>query len=101
MGDFNATVGKSNDVDDVIGILGESTCNSNVYLWIVLLQRYNVMNSNGRTLFSDHQQKKCKNLKWRKYLISDKAIIESLSNAFMDRTDIGSSAHYLVWFELG
>ena len=27
LGDFNARVGKSTDVDDVIGIFGEDTCN--------------------------------------------------------------------------
>ena len=35
------------------------------------------------------------------YIITDKALMKESSNVFVDRTDIGSSDHYLVWFELG
>ena len=34
---INARVGKSNDVDDVIGMFGEASCNSNGNLLIELL----------------------------------------------------------------
>ena len=35
------------------------------------------------------------------YIITDKALTSALSNVFVDKTDIRSSDHYLVWFELG
>ena len=36
------------------------------------------------------------------YNITDKALMKALSNVLVeDRTDVGSSDHYLVWFELG
>ena len=54
-GDFNARVGKSADVDDVIGMFGENTCNSSGNLLIELLQNCNLMACNGRTLLSDPQ----------------------------------------------
>ena len=53
LGDFNARVGKSDDVDDVIGMFGETTCNSNGNLLITLLPNCNLMICNGRTLLSD------------------------------------------------
>ena len=53
LGDFNAWVGKSEDVDDVIGLFGENTCNSNGNLLIELPQTCNLMVCNGRTLLSD------------------------------------------------
>ena len=39
-GDFNARVDKSEDVDDVIGMLGENTCDSNGNLLLELLQNF-------------------------------------------------------------
>ena len=55
MGNFNARVGKSEDVHDVIVKFGENSCNSNDNSLIELLQNYNLMVCNGRTLLSDRQ----------------------------------------------
>ena len=35
------------------------------------------------------------------YLITNKFLMNSSNDVFVDKTDIGSSDHYLVWFELG
>ena len=35
------------------------------------------------------------------YIITDKALMKTSRNVFVDRTDVRSSDHYLVWFELG
>ena len=43
LGDFNARVSKSNDVDDVIGMFGEAYYNNNGNLLIELLQNCNLM----------------------------------------------------------
>ena len=105
LGDFNARVGKSNDVDDVIGIFGEASCNSNGNLLIELLQNCNLMICNGRTMLNDPQWTQVQSRLGHKsiidYIITDKALMKESSNVFVDRTDIGSSDHYLVWFELG
>ena len=105
LGDFNARVGKSNDVDDVIGMFGEASCNSNGNLLIELLQNCNLMICNGRTMLNDPQWTRVQNRLGHKsiidYIITDKALMKESSDLFVDKTDIGSSDHYLVWFELG
>ena len=52
LGDFNASVGKSEEVDDVIGIWGENTCNTNGNLLIELHQNCYLRVWNGRTVLS-------------------------------------------------
>ena len=105
LGDFNARVGKSNDVDDVIGMFGEASCNSNGKLLIELLQNCNLVICNGRTMLKDPQWTRVQNRLGHKsiidYIITDRALMKESSNVFVDSTDIGSSDHYLVWFELG
>ena len=50
LGDFNARVGKNNDVDGVIGMFGETASNSNGNLLIELLHGCDLIVYNGRTL---------------------------------------------------
>ena len=60
---------------------------------------------NGRTVLSDPQWTRDQNRLNHKsivgYIITDKALTRASSNIFAGKTDIGSSCHYLVWFELG
>ena len=35
------------------------------------------------------------------YIITDAQLLEVSGNVHVDRTDIGSSDHFLVWMELG
>ena len=55
LGDFNAMVGKSKHVDNVIGIFGEASCNSNGKLLIELLHNCNSLICNWRTMLNDPQ----------------------------------------------
>ena len=55
LGYFNARVGKSDDVDNIIGVFGEYTCNSNGTSLIELLQNNHLIVFNGRALVSDPQ----------------------------------------------
>ena len=48
LGNINARVGKSNDLDDVKGMFREHSCNSNGNLLIELLHNCDLMVSNGR-----------------------------------------------------
>ena len=104
LGDFNARVGKSNEVDDIIGMFGEASCNSNGNLLIELLHNCDLMICNGRTMLNDPQWTRVQNRLGHKsiidHIITDKALMKKSSNVFVDTTDIGSSDHFLVWFEL-
>ena len=102
---FNARVGKSDDVDNVIGMSGETTCNSYGNLLIQLLQNWYLMICNGRTWLSDPQWTQVQNCFYHKsiidHIIIDKGLMKELRDTFVDKTNKGSSDHYLVWFELG
>ena len=53
LGDFNATVGKAADDDDVIGKFGEDTCNTSANKLISLLHEVELVTCNGRQLVSE------------------------------------------------
>ena len=50
LGDFNARVGKSSEVDDVIGMFGEETCNASGHKLISFLNEVKLVVCNGRKL---------------------------------------------------
>ena len=53
LGDFNARVGRSTDVDDVIGMFGEETCNASGNRLISFLNEVELVICNGRKLVSE------------------------------------------------
>ena len=53
LGDFNARVGRSVDVDDVIGMFGEETCNASGNRLISLLNEVELVICNGRQLVAE------------------------------------------------
>ena len=53
LGDFNASVGKVADDDDVIGKFGEDTCNTSGNKPISLLHEVELVACNGRQLVSE------------------------------------------------
>ena len=59
---------------------------------------------NGRTVLSDPQWTRVQERLGQKsiidYFINDQALMKKSSSVFVDKTDIGSSDHYLAWFEL-
>ena len=59
---------------------------------------------NGRTLLCDPQLTQAQGHLGHKsiigYIIADTALIKASNDGFVDRTELGSSDHYLVWFEL-
>ena len=50
LGDFNARVGKSSQVDDVIGMFGEDTCNASDNKLISFLNEVELVVCDGRKL---------------------------------------------------
>ena len=53
LGDFNAKVGKSVDVNDVIGMFGEETCNASENRLITFLNEVELVICNGRQLVTE------------------------------------------------
>ena len=52
LGDFNAWVGKSVQIDDVIGMFGENMCNASGNRLLSFLNEVALMICNGRKLVS-------------------------------------------------
>ena len=50
LGDFNARVGKSSQVDEVIGMFGEETCNASGHKLIFFMNEVELVVCNGRKL---------------------------------------------------
>ena len=50
LGDFNARVGRSSEVDDVIGMFGEETCNASGNKLISFLNEVDLVVCNSRNL---------------------------------------------------
>ena len=94
LGDFNAKVGKSNNLDDVICMFGEASCNSNGKLLIEPIQNCNLVICNGRTMLEDPQWTRVQNRLGHKsiidYIITDRALMKESRNVFVDSTDICS-----------
>ena len=53
LGDFNARVGRSADVDDVIGLFGEDTCNASGNRLVSFLNKVELVACNGRKLVTE------------------------------------------------
>ena len=53
LGDFNARVGKSSQVDDVIGMFGEDTCNASGNKLISFLNEVELFVCNSRKLVGE------------------------------------------------
>ena len=69
------------------------------------LNEVELMICNGRKLVSEPEWTRVRpSLKQKSiidYIITDAQLLEVSGNVHVDRTDIGSSDHFLVWMELG
>ena len=104
LGDFNARVGKSTDVDDVIGIFGEDTCNRSGNKLISFLNELElVILCNGRRCVSEPEWTRVRPSLDQKsvidYNITDAQLLRESGDVCIDSTDIGMSDYFLVWLE--
>ena len=53
LGDFNATVGRSVQIDDVIGMFGKDTCNTSGNKLLSFLNEVKMLICNGKELVSE------------------------------------------------
>ena len=58
LGDFNARVGRFVQIDDVIGMFGEDTCNPSGNRLLYFLNEVELMICNGRKLVSEPERKR-------------------------------------------
>ena len=105
LGDFNARVGRSAQLDEVVGMFGENTCNASGNRLLSFLNEVELMICNGRKLVTEPEWTRIRpSLKQKSiidYIITDAQLLEVSGNVHVDGTDIGSSDHLLVWMELG
>ena len=105
LGDFNAIVGRSVEVDDVIGMLGDDACNASGNRLISFLNEVELVVCNGRKLVVEPEWTRVRaSLKEKStidYIITDPQLMAVSGNVHVDNTDIGCSDHFLVWMELG
>lgn len=105
LGDFNARVGKAADMDDVIGMFGEETCNASGNRLLSFLNEVELVICNGRQLVSEPEWTRVRpSLKQKSvidYVITDSQLMKESGAVQVDSMDVGSSDHFLVWLELG
>ena len=107
LGDFNARVRRSVQIDDVIGMFGEDMRNASGNRLLSFFNEVELMICNGRKLVSEPEWTRVRpSLKQKSiidydYIITDAQLLEVSGNVHVDGTDIGFSDHFLVWMELG
>ena len=105
LGDFNARVGRSVELDDVIGMFGEDTCNASGNRLVSFLNEVEMVVCNGRKFMLEPEWTRVRpSLKQKSiidYIITDPQLMAVSGNVHVDNTDIGCSDHFLVWMELG
>ena len=97
LGDFNARVGRSTDVDDVIGMFGEETCNASGNKFISFLNEVELVLEPEWTRVRPSLDRKSV----IDFIVTDVQLMRESGEVNVDSTDIGVSDHFLVWLELG
>ena len=101
-GDFNARVGRSAQIDDVVGMFGENMCNASGNRLLSFFNEVEqlLMICNGRRLVFEPEWTRIRpSLKQKSimdYNITDAQLLQVSGNVHVDGTDIGSSDHFLV-----
>ena len=105
LGDFNARVGKAAEIDNVIGMFGENTCNASGNRLISFLNEVELVACNGRTFVAEPEWTRVRpSLKQKSvidYIITDTEVLAESGELCVVNADIGCSDHFLVWMELG
>ena len=105
LGDFNARVGRSTNVDDVIWMFGEETCNATGNKLISFLNEVELVICNSRQLVLEPEWARVRPSLGQKsvidFIVMDVQLMRESGEVNVDSTDIGVSDHFLVWLELG
>ena len=104
LGDFNARIGRSVQIDYVIGMVGEDMRNASGNRLLFFFNVVELMICNGSKLVSEPESTRVRPCLKQKsiidFIITDAQLLEVSGNVHVDGTDIGSSDHFLVWMEL-
>ena len=88
LGDFNARVGRSVQIDDVIGMFGKDTCNASGNRLLSFLNEVELMICNGRKTVSEPEWTRVRpSLKLKSkidYIITDALLMEVSGNVHVD-----------------
>ena len=99
LGDFNARVGRSVELDDVIGMFGEDRCNASGNRLVSFLNEVELVVCNGRKFMLEPEWTRVRaSLKQKSiidYIITDHQLMAVSGNVHVDNTDIGCSDHFL------
>ena len=102
LGDFNARVGTASEIDVVIGMFGEETSNNNDKKSVSFLTEVDLVSCNGRTFVTEPEWTRIRpGLKQKSiidYIITDMQMLKKSGKLCVDRTDIGISDHFLLWW---
>ena len=101
LGNFNARVGRSSEVDDVIGMFGEETCNASGNKLISFLNEVELVVCKGRELVIEPEWTRVRSSLKQKSIIDYIITDRDSGDVLVDSSDIGCSGHFLVWMELG
>ena len=105
LGDFNARVGRSTDVDDVVGMFGEETCNASGNKLVSFLNEVELVICNDRQLVLEPEWTRVSPSLDQKsvidFIVTDVELMRESGEVNVNSTDIGLSDHFLVWLELG
>ena len=93
--DFNARIGTSAQLDDVVGMFGENTCNASGNRLLTFLNEVELMICNGRKhVFESDWTRIRPSLKQVNNMLYAQ-LLEVSGNVHVDGKDIGSSDHFL------
>ena len=100
LGDFNARIGRSTDVDDVIGMFGEEICNASCNKFISFLNEVELVVCNGRQLLLEPEWTRVRPSLDQKsvidFIVTDVQLMRESGEVNVNSTDIGVSDHFLV-----
>ena len=99
LGDFNAGVGRSVCVDDIIVIFGEETCNASGNKLISFLNEVELIICNGRQLVLEPEWTRMRSSLGQKLVID--IILTDVHSKRGECRFHCVSDHFLVWLELG
>ena len=89
------------DVDDVIGMFGEETCNASGNKFISFLNEVELVVCNGRQLVLEPEWTRVRPSLDQKlvidFIVTDVQLMRESGEVNVDSTDIGVSDHFLVW----
>ena len=98
LGDFNARVGTTSEIDEVIGMFAEETSNNNGEKLVSFLTEVDLVSCNGRTFVKEPEWTRIRpGLKQKSiinYKITDMQMLKKSGKLCVDRTDIGIFDHF-------